>query len=75
MCYFHWLIKKLPWLLIGQQLRQVEQTEQNAGKKESESDAMTLLSETDVGQNTPGKPHGDTQIIRNGLDQYVRVSQ
>ena len=38
--------------------------------------AMTLLSKTAAGQNPPGKPppRGATQIIRNGLDQYVRVS-
>ena len=46
-------------------------------EEDNEADAMTLLSKTAAGQNPPGKspPCGATQIIRNGLDQYVRVSQ
>ena len=70
MCYFHWLIKKQPWLLIGQQLRQAEQTEQDAGRKnQSQADAMIPLPEKDAGQTHAGKPRprGDIQIIRNGL--------
>ena len=71
MCCFHWLIKKLPWVLIGQQLRQAEQTEQNAGrKKQSQADAMIPLPETDAGQTQAGKPQprGGIQVIRYGLD-------
>ena len=70
MCYFHWLIKKPPWLLIGQQLRQSEQTEQDAGrKKQSQADAMIPLPEMDAGQTHAGKPQprGGIQIIRYEL--------
>ena len=46
-------------------------------KEGNEAVSITLLSETAAGQNPPGKPppRGATQIIRNGLDQYVRVNQ
>ena len=70
MCYFHWLIMKLPWLFDRAEFRQVEQTEQNAGrKKQSQADTMIPLPETDAGQTHAGKPcHcGGTQIIRYGL--------
>ena len=38
---------------------------------------MKLWLKMDIGQNPPGKPppRGATYIIKNGLDQYVRVSQ
>ena len=74
-CCFHWLINKETAWPDRSEHRWVEQTEQNAGKKGSEAVAMTLLSETAAGQNPPGKPppRGATQIIRNGLEQYVRV--
>ena len=49
MCYFHWLIKKLPCLLIGQQLRQVKCTEQDAEKKkQSQADAIIPLPKVDA---------------------------
>ena len=66
---FHWLINKETAWPDRSEHRQEEQTEQNAGKKGSESDVMTLLSETDTGQNPPGKlpPRGATQMIRNEL--------
>ena len=69
MCCFHWLINKKTAWPDRSVYRQAEQTEQNAGKKGSEADAMTLLFETAAGQNPPGKPppRGATQIIRNGL--------
>ena len=70
MCYFHGLIKKLPWLLIGQQLRQVKQTEQDIGKKkQSQADAMIPLPEMDAGQTHASKPRhrGGIQIIRYRL--------
>ena len=70
MCYFHWLIKKLPWLFDRAGFRQVEQTEQNAGrKKQSQADAMIPLPEMDTGQTHASKPQprGGIQIIRYGL--------
>ena len=77
MCYFHWLIKKLPWPFdrTENQVGGVNRTE--CWEEEcSEAVAMTLLPEIAAGQNLPGKPppRGATQIIRNELDQYVRVS-
>ena len=71
-------IKKLPWPFdrTAAQRGGVDRTEfwEEEG---SEADTMVLLSETDVGQTHPGKPQsrGDTQIIRYGLEQDVRVSQ
>ena len=70
MCYFHWLIKKLPWPFdrTGNQVGRVNRTEcwEEEG---NEAVAMTLLSKTDAGQNPPGKPppRGATQIMKNGL--------
>ena len=50
-CCFHWLINKETAQPDRSERRWVEQTEQNAGKKGSEAVAMTLLSETDTGQD------------------------
>ena len=46
------------------------ETKLNAGRKEMESErSHVALSEMDAGQNLANrpKPHGDTQITRNGL--------
>ena len=60
---FHWLIKRLPWPFDRAVLRWAEQTEQNAGKKGHEADAMALLSETDAGQTHAGKPQSSVNTL------------
>ena len=47
MCYSHWLIKKTAWPDRSEH-RQAGKTEQNAGKKGSELDAIALLSKMDA---------------------------
>ena len=76
LCCFHWLINKETAWPDRSEHRWVEQTEQNAGKKGSEVDAMSLLSKTAAGQNPPSKspPCGATQITKYGLKQNVRIN-
>lgn len=70
MCYFHWLIQRLPWPFNNaeNQVGRVHRTE--CWEEEGhESDAIALLSEMDAGEYLPGNPPlgGATHFSRNGL--------
>ena len=73
MCYFRWLIKKLLGL-IGQNIggwsrhnRMLERRQRAARHEAARSDILSLSGKP--------RPCGDIQIIRNGLNLDVRVSQ
>ena len=55
--------------MIVQKIMGEAQTEENAGKKGSEADALKLWPKMDVGYNIPAKPPPSvaTQVNRNGL--------
>ena len=66
MFYYHFLIKKLLWPMVGQNIAMLEGI--YGESRRSQRDAMMLLKEKDAG-TLPGKPQprGDAQMNRNGL--------